>query len=150
VALTDSGTILALISMGLPFYSARDLKETRTLIKDIKANKQDLPRSIGGTLMNLVPPQFLKYEIKITSPGDIAPPAFDKVYAGTPVTVWSTLPLSYAVGGTPSRGVVSGSSVTSNGFVSYRPIHVCLVTDVTGEIEEWKGKMPWEIVFEEV
>jgi hypothetical protein len=149
MALADSGTLLVLLNIGVPFYSARGLTQTLTPIQAIRNNKNNLRRTIGGTLLDLTPPQFLKYGSRISAT-DVAPPAINGVFPGTTITVECVAELAYAVGGSPTRPEVSGSSVTANGFVFYRPVLAMMVVDLSESFAEWQGENNWFIDLEEV
>jgi hypothetical protein len=149
MGLQDSGSLLILSPMGLPWYSARDITQTLNPIQAIQNNRQNLRRTIGGVLVNITPTEFLKYGSKISS-SDQQPPSVDGVWPGTLVTVTCITQLAYPVGGSPQRPVFSGSTVTSNGFVFYRPILNMMITGWSQSFAEWKAGVHWELDLEEV
>lgn len=151
MAILDSGTILLLTSIGIPFYSARGSSQTLTPIKEVGGNRQNLPRTLNGQLINLTPSIFLKYSTVISGK-DQAGPSRDLVWPGTLITVSCVATLSYPTGqaGSPGRGVVGGSSVTANGFVTYRPILNCMVINFDDKLDEWPHEYSWKLELEEV
>ena len=149
MAVRDNGTDLQLFTMGVPFYSARGLNQTLQPIRAIAGNRQNLRRDINGNLVNITPPEFLKYASKISAT-DQRPPAVDSVWPGTLVTVFCIAYLSYAVGGTAGRTEVSGSSFEENGFIFYRPALAMMVMDFNMDDGEWSGEIRWELELEEV
>ena len=149
MALADSGTLLLITPMGLPFFSARDLTQTLTPIQAVQNNRQNLRRTIGGVLVNITPSQFLKYASKVSA-ADQQPPAVDGVWPGTLVTVTCVAQLAFPVGGAPQRPQLSGSEVVSNGFVFYRPVLNMMVAGWSESLAEWKPGLTWELDLEEV
>lgn len=145
----DNGTDLQLFSMGVPFYSARGLTQTLTPIASVAGNRQNLRRTIGGQLVNITPPQFLKYSTKISGK-DQRPPSLDGIWPGSPITVFCISYLAYPQGGTAQRTEVSGSSFLENGFVFYRPALTCLIINFSDEQGEWTGDDTWQLELEEV
>lgn len=151
MGILDSGTILTISIFGVPYYSARQLKQTYTPIKDIRNNRNNLVRTINGVLTNLTPSIMLKYATTISAK-DQAGPANDLLWPGQLLTINCCAPLTYPVGlpGAPGRGVVSGSSSTSNGFTSYLPIMNVMVIDFDNQWEEWPHEFGWKLECEEV
>lgn len=147
----DSGTILLLSPIGIPFYSARGISQTLTPIKEVGGNRQNLPRTINGQLINLTPSIFLKYSTVITGK-DQSGPSRDLVWPGTLITVSCVATLSYPTGqaGSPGRGIVDGSSVAANGFTIYQPILNCMVINFDDKLEEWEHEYSWKLELEEV
>ena len=149
MGIRDSGTDLALYTMGVPFYSARGLDQQITPIRSVQGNRQNLRRTIGGSLVNITPPEFLKYSTRIRAT-DQRPPAVDGIWPGTAITVYCVAYLAYPVGGAAQRAEVSGSSFTEQGFVFYRPILSCLMVSFTIDEGEWTAQNRWELELEEV
>jgi len=142
MGLQDSGSILTISVMGVPWYSARGASQTLTLISE----SQDQRRSINGVLLNLSYPQFRKYSTKITCK-DQRSPAMDGIFPGQEVTIGCICELAYPVGGSPARPVVSGSQRVEHGHVFYRPILDMLIqaVDPFVSIDEWAADIQWEI-----
>lgn len=145
MAIDDTGSILTISVLGVPLYSARGL--TQTLDPIAAASVQE--RSINGTLTNLAPTGFQKYATKITCT-DVNGPAIDGIWPGQTVTIECVRRLTYPLGGSPSRPVVSGSSVTEGNFVSYRPSLTMMIIAITTQEDEWNRSVQWEIDAEEV
>lgn len=141
----NSQTALTLSVMGVPLYSARGLSQT---LEPIDASK-NMRRSINGILTDVAHSQFRKYKSKITC-SDMRAPAVDGIWPGMTIVVNCIAYLSYPVGGTPKRTVVSGSSFTESGYTFYRPQLTMIVVSNTAQMEEWAGAVPWEIDLEEV
>lgn len=149
MALDDTGTILVISpSTGedtpvLAPYSARGLTQSLDLLP---GNQR---RTINGELIDLTPVQFRKYVSTITCT-DQETPALDGAYVGQIVTVDCVKRLKYPSGGSPQRAVVSGSSVTADGFVSYRPQLLMMVKNINDSLAEWDADETWTIDLEEV
>src|SRR6516225_9536961 len=97
-------TLLFFDHLGIPLYSARNLKQTLTPIAAAGANVQ---RDINGTLVNIETDlPFLKYSSHIEC-GDTDthfPLAFDGIWPGQVLTVNCVSEL--ITSGTPARPVV--------------------------------------------
>lgn len=143
------GTILT-ISDGnelLPFYSARGMTQTLTPISGAKSQR----RTVNFQLVNLALTRSRKYA-SVISAKDVRPPSRDDVWPGKQVTVGCALWLSYpSSGGTPHRGVVSGSTYDDgHGFTFYRPIMNFMIGDLSRSFDEWAAGNSWSISMEEV
>lgn len=138
-------TLLRLVAMGVPFYSARGLLQTLTPI----SAASDLRRTINGELDDLSNEQFRKYATKITCT-DQRTPALDGIWTGQHITVWCVQELAYPESGSPQRPEVSGSSRTEEGFVFYRPILEMRVTDFSDQTDEYGADVIWELDLEEI
>jgi hypothetical protein len=150
---SDFQTLLVLSSMGIPFYSARGLKQTLTPIQPAAAN---LMRDINGTLVDLrdtTDLSFLKYASHIEC-GDSdtrVPLCFDNVWPGKLVTVSCVCELAYTSGGTPGRTAVSGSTRTdAQGVTFYRPILNMMVMNFSSTESEWEATVAWTLDLEEI
>jgi hypothetical protein len=138
--LPAEGTLLILSGIGIPLYSARGLKQTLTPVPAA----QQVRRTINMEAVDLSLPVAKKYDTTISA-SDVAPPAFDNIWPGMQVTINCVAELQYPVGGTPSRTVVSGSSVTLGSFVKYRPQLVMIITGLSTGIDEWKAGREWQL-----
>ncbi len=148
----DTGTELVLIGIGMPFYSARGLKQVLTPIQSLQNNRNNIRRTVGFSLVNMTPAYALKYYTKISA-DDIEGPAWDGVFPGFhPVTVWCAAELGYPSGGSPQRPVVSGSSRVESGapFTFYRPILQMMVLAYDFEFDEWGARRNWSMELEEM
>lgn len=145
MTLPNEGTLLQLISLGIPLYSARGLTQAFSIIDQAS----DLRRTINGELDDLSLEQFRKYATKITCT-DQESPMIDGVFPGQQVTVVCCAEFAYPIGGTPARAVQTGSERTEGAFIFYRPIMDMRITLVTTQLDEWKADYQWEIDLEEI
>ena len=141
----NSQTMLSISVMGVPLYSARGLSQT---LEPIDASK-NLRRSINGILTDIAHEQFRKYKSKISCT-DMRTPAIDGIWPGLTIVVDCVAYLSYPVGGSAHRDVVSGSLFTEDNFVFYRPRLTMMVTAYTAQVDEWAATVPWELDLEEL
>jgi hypothetical protein len=142
-------TLLVLSTpLGVPFYSARGLKQTLTPIAAAGANIQ---RDINGTLADVASnPSFQKYSSHIEC-GDNdtrSSLAFDAVWPGQLVTVDCVAELITM--GAPVRPFVPGSEWTdASGFVHYRPRLQMMVMNFSSQESEWEATVSWSLDLEE-
>jgi hypothetical protein len=144
----SSDTLLVITGIGIPDWAARGLNEVRTLIDQAFIGE----RTTNGKLVNTAAPQFQLYRLEISCT-DVRAPAFDGIFPGALVTVSCVGELSYPVGGSPQRSVVSGSSRTENGFVFYRPQLSMMVVGPQSPMvgtAEWAGDVNWRLILEEL
>lgn len=155
----DSNTILELVGMGIPPYSARGLSQSYTPI----AAAVSLRRTINGDLRDLAAPQFQKYNTSISG-SDQEPPAVDGLWPGHTITVHCITELAVLDPYTESteppsesetepvlgRPHVPGSVRRANGFIFYRPIMECKVTGFNVDGDEWEAGVDWTLDLEEV
>ena len=143
---TNEDTLLHMVGIGIPRYSARALTCD---IKPIEAAK-NLRRTVDGVLRSVVYDQFKKYAITVSCK-DQQPPALDGIFPGDAVTLWLPKYFAYPTGGSPNRQVVCGSERTApgGGFVQYLPILYCRIMDWSDNIDEWAHDETWSIDFEE-
>ena len=106
-------------------------------------------RTVNARLVALGNPAFRKFAGSISASDMILPPIFD-LYENQQVTVeWPTLVRER--GATPSRPPVPGTLSSCNGWIEYRPILTCLVTQPPEmSEEEWSGTASWSLELEEV
>ena len=148
---SDFQTLLVLSTpLGVPFYSARGLKQTLTPIQAAGANIQ---RDINGTLVDLDSgnTSFQKYASRIEC-GDNDTRyslAFDAIWPGQSVTVDCVAELITKT--TPVRTVVAGSQWTdTSGFVHYRPRLSMMVMNFSSQESEWEATVAWSLDLEEI
>jgi hypothetical protein len=138
----DIGTFLVLAPVGggnlVTYYSSRGLKQTLAPVAS------QVRRTVNGTAINLLLPQFRKYKSTISC-NDQRPPAFDGWFPGMELIVSCIAELSYPVGGTPQRTVVSGSPFTESGNIFYRPQLTMLIADFKQDEDEWKAGVGWSL-----
>lgn len=145
MALDDTGTVLTISVMGVPYYSARGLQQTLAAIDQAK----NFERTVNGALRNLAPTGFQKYKTTITCT-DVNGPAIDPFPIGLQVTVECVAELSYPAAGSPSRTVVDGSSRQEGDHIKYRPALDMIVVDFTEQKDEFGAVTQWELDLEEV
>lgn len=138
-------TLLVLTGIGIPAYSARGINQTLEHI----SSAGFLARTINGALRNFSSEQFQKYQSSISCTDQTAP-ANEGIWPGQLVTVECVAELCYPVGGSPSRGFVSGSERTDGDFIFYRPILDMMVLSLTTQTDEWGATVQWQMNLEEV
>src|SRR6266576_3682483 len=146
-SLKTVGTILTM-SDGhdvLPFYSARGMTQTMGAIGAAKVQR----RTVNFELVNLALTRSQKYT-SVISAKDLRPPSRDNVWPGKIVTVGCAYLLSYPTsGGSPARGVVSGSQhADGHGFTFYQPVIDFMITELQGNFDEWNAGYNWSISME--
>ena len=147
---SDFQTLLVLSTpLGIPFYSARGLKQTLTPIQAAGANIQ---RDINGTLVDIDAgnTSFQKYASHIEC-GDAdtrSSLAFDAIWPGQLVTVDCVAELITKT--TPARTFVPGSEWTDpSGFLHYRPRLNMMVMNFSSQESEWEATVTWSLDLEE-
>ena len=145
MALDDTGTLLTITVIGVPFYSGRGLTQSLDPIPASMVTERD----INGTLVNLAPSGFQKYLTKIIGK-DMRGFAVDGIWPGQIVTIECVAELFYPVAGSPGRSVVGGSQVTEGDHVRYRPSLTMMIVAFTTTKDEWGNITDWELDCEEV
>lgn len=144
-------TLLVLTGLGVPLYSARGLDQTLDAID----GAAEFDRDVNGSLVNLTPPQFLKYRSTISCT-DFDAPAFDGLPLGTEVTVECVCELPYLTGteeepGIPSRTPVTGAPTRVVGdWTYYRPQLTMMVVGFSMQRDEYAHTVTWQLELEEV
>ena len=138
----------------LPAYSARGLNQTLEPIVGVggggaNALGQMLRRTINGTLINLFPSQFRKYNSTISC-RDVETPCLDEAYIGQTVEVDCVVELGYLTGASPQRSSVSGSERTEGHFTFYRPHLIMMVTAIRNSFAEFEDAYAWQVDLSEV
>lgn len=145
MALSDS-TLLVLSGMGLPEWSARQLKQT---FRPIRQTGQQF-RTINGELIDLSETQFQKYKSTITS-NDMQHASLDGVFPGQTLVVDCIFELAYdGNSGGPDRAIVPGSEREEGGFSFYRPRMTMMVMDFRSNTDEWGAQVSWRLELEEI
>ena len=142
--MSTEDTILTLVGIGLPLYSARGLTQTLVPIEQSGAPR----RTINGDLVETAGVQFRKYRSSITG-SDQRPPAFDGIWAGTQIEVDCIVALAYPEYGPAQRPVVTGSHFQESGYNFYRPRLQMTVIAFTLETDEWGAVVSWTLELEE-
>jgi len=147
-------TMLSLVGVGIPPYSARGLVQT---LSPISAATQ-LRRTVNGGLLDVADPLFQKYQSTITG-SDVDPPAVEATWPGRVLTVGCIVELSRAAATDEDttegadefgRDVVPGSIRIADGFVFYRPLLQMRVTGWSANSDEWAAATDWTLSLEEV
>jgi hypothetical protein len=137
-------TVLALLGLGVPPYSARGLTQTLEPLDQATS----LARTINGELIDLSRAEFRKYKSTISGT-DQRPPSCDGLWPGRQIVVDCIEELAYPDGGTPQRPVVEGSSLSEAGFTYYRPRLTMVVTDFQLSRDEYGAQVGWSMSLEE-
>jgi hypothetical protein len=139
-------TLLSLIGIGVPPYSARGLTQT---LEPVEQATQ-LKRTVNGALVDLSAQPFRKYRSTISCQ-DQEPPAIDGVWPGQVVTVECVAELSFlTASGAPARPAVEDSERIEGGFTFYRPILVMRVTGYSVSRDEYGATTAWQLQLEEL
>lgn len=142
---TDHGTAVS----GVPPYSARGLKGTLVPIA-LAQGDDKLARTVNGTLISIAAPQMRKYRLEAAG-DDMDPPAFDGLWVGMQVLVWSHVELGrHTASGSPERTPVTDSVRFDGPWTFYRPELLMLVVELQIERAEWEDKVSWSLTLEEV
>jgi hypothetical protein len=137
-------TVLSLLGLGVPAYSARGLTQTLEPLDQATS----LARTINGELIDLSRAEFRKYKSTISGT-DQRPPSCDGLWPGRQIVVDCVEELAYPDGGTPQRPVVVGSSFSEEGFTYYRPRLTMVVTDFQLSRDEYGAQVGWSMSLEE-
>lgn len=141
----EGTTLLELVGVGVPPYSARGITETLQPI-DIASQTR---RTINGSLKDLSVSQFHKYKLNLTAT-DQQPPAVSGVWPGKLVAVKLISELCYeTLGGVAEREAVAGSSRVEGDFTFYRPILNMRVIGFSAAKDEYGATVPWSMDLEE-
>jgi hypothetical protein len=128
-------------------YQARGLTQTIGVSKLTQQQK----RTIDGTMVDVSNPAMRKFTSKITCT-DVDAPPLDGLWPGMEITIECAAEFVYKTGNpaSPCRMPVSGSSYTQNGYTFYRPVLICMVMDLSHQLDEWKHDNGWTLDVEEV
>lgn len=140
-------TVLSLVGMGVPPYSARGLSQTLEPIDQAL----HVERTINGELIDLGYEPMYKYKSTITG-SDQRPPAVDGVWPGKLVQVECIATLchpEYAEFGRPPVNY-DDAVINEAGFVVYRPILEMMVLGFSIDEDEWGATVGWKLELEEV
>jgi hypothetical protein len=136
----------------LPPISARGLTQTLQPITGTGSGGDVMGRwvrrDVNGTAHDLSPEQFRKYESVVTCK-DLRAPALDGAWLGMEVSVQCASELSYMIGGSPERPVVSGSERTKDHYTFYRPILDMIVVGIENGFDEWPHNYNWKLHLQE-
>lgn len=139
-------TLLRLVGVGVPPYSARGVEQTLAPIDE----SDDLRRAIDGTLMDLSYAPFRKFKTTLSC-DDMDPPAVSGKWPGQVVTVECVSELAAAEYDMNfDRPAVEGSIRQSGGFYFYRPILEMMVVKFQIKTDEYGAAVGWSMDLEEV
>lgn len=138
-------TALRMQGVGVPPYSARGLHQTVAHLDQAAQYKRD----VNGNLLDISFDGFQKYKSTISCT-DQRPPNLDGKWPGKIVTVDCVFELSMDEGGSPNRPVVPGSLKTEGAHTTYRPRLVMMVTNYSGDTDEYAADTSWSMDLEEV
>src|ERR1700719_611464 len=142
-----NGTLLSLTPL-----SARGLTEVRELISGPGGGSQGqtawLRRDVNGYLRDTSDIRFRKYRLTVSC-RDGESPCLDDSWIGTEVSVSCASELSYPVGGSPARAVVSGSERTQGNVIYYRPALTMLIAAIRDSSQEYAALYSWDMTLDE-
>lgn len=148
-------SILRLVGMGIPPYSARGIAESLEPISE----SEQLRRTINGSLKDLSDPTHRKYGLSLSAT-DVDPPAVEGVWPGLQVVVDVVTEMALlgefevdSEGGSEpafDRPVVPGSARTADGFTFYRPRLTMRIRRFNVNRDEWGAVTSWTMQLEEV
>lgn len=142
----NSFTVLRMVGIGVPPYSARGLKQTLAHIDQAS----QLRRDVNGNLADISFSGFRKYKSTISGQ-DQFPPNFDGMWPGRVVTVDCISELSYTTElGNPARTVVPGSDIVDGLHTRYRPRLNMRVLAYSTDQDEYGADVSWTMDLEEV
>lgn len=143
----NAHTVLRMVGVGVPPYSARGLKQTLEPIAQATQSK----RTVNGALKDISFVGFQKYQ-SVISGTDQRPPNFDGRWPGLIVFVDCIAELSYTPdeGDSPQRTVVPGSSAVEGAHTTYRPRLEMMITGLTVNKDEYDATTDWSMTLEEV
>jgi hypothetical protein len=143
----NSHTILRMVGVGVPPYSARGLKQTLTPIDQAT----NLRRTVNGDLVDISFSGFRKYKSTISGT-DQRPPNFDGKWPGLTVVVDCIAELSFTPdeGETRQRIAVPGSEHTEDAHTVYRPRLTMKIVSLSQDHDEYDASIGWSLDLEEI
>jgi hypothetical protein len=140
-------TVLRMVGVGVPPYSARGLKQTIAPI-DQAIN---LKRTVNGALKDISFSGFRKYKTTISGT-DQRPPNFDGKWPGLTVIVDCIAELSYTPdeGETRQRLAVPGSEHVEGAHTVYRPRLTVKILNFSQDHDEYGAAIGWSVDLEEI
>lgn len=144
-AVPNAGTLLRIVGVGVPPYSARGLTQSLAPIDQAAS----YGRTVNGSLVDLSFSGFRKFKSNISGT-DMKPPAVNGKWPGQIVTVDCITEISMPEGGTPDRTPVPDSLDTEAAFTTYRPRLTMMVTAFNISHDEYGRQINWSMDLEEV
>jgi hypothetical protein len=142
----NSFTVLRMVGVGVPPYSARGLSQTLAPISQASQNR----RTVNGALKDISFPGFRKYKSTISG-SDQRPPNFDGKWPGLTVVVDCIQELQYTtLTETAQRTAVAGSSHIEGNHTVYRPQLTMKIMDFNMQTDEYGAQVSWSLDLEEI
>lgn len=140
-------TVLRMVGVGVPPYSARGLKQSLAPIDQAA----QLRRTVNGALKDISFSGFKKYKSTISGT-DQRPPNFDGKWPGLTVVVdcIAELSLTPDEGETPQRPVVPGTLTVEGAHSTYRPRLTMKIMAMSIDQDEYDVQIGWSMDLEEV
>ena len=140
-------TVLRMVGVGVPPYSARGLSDTLQPIDQAVS----LRRTVDGDLKDISFASFRKYKGTISGT-DQRPPNFDGRWPGLTVTIDCISELSYTPdeGDTRQRPAVPGSERTEGAHNVYRPRLEVKIMNLSIDTDEYECQVGWSLDWEEI
>lgn len=143
----NAHTILRMVGVGVPPYSARGLKQSIGPIDQASS----LRRTVNGALVDISFSGFRKYKSTISGT-DQRPPNFDGKWPGLTVIVDCIAELSYTPddGETRQRLAVPGTEHAEGAHAVYRPRLTMMIVNFSQDHDEYGADIGWSLDLEEV
>lgn len=141
---------LATSNPGVNPYSAIGLRGSLSPIAAV-AGSDKFRRTVNGGLKYIGAPQMQKYRVEISGSFQ-APPAYERLWPGTPVFVSLINEIAFLTGSaTPERTPVPGSVRLEGNYTYYRPqLAMQVIEWDIPDFDEWQANIGHKISFEEV
>jgi hypothetical protein len=143
----NAHTVLRMVGVGVPPYSARGLKQTIAPIDQAT----NLKRTVNGGLVDISFNGFRKYKSTISGT-DQRPPNFDGKWPGLTVIVDCIAELSYAptMGELRQRLAVPDSEHAEGAHTVYRPRLTMKIMSFSQDHDEYASAIGWSLDLEEI
>lgn len=139
-------TLLVMVGVDVPPYSARGVTQTLTPIAQASQNR----RTVNGSLKDISFPGFRKYKSTISC-NDQRPPNFDGKWPGLTVVVDCVAELSYSpFSETRQREAVPDSEHAEGAHNVYRPRLTMKIMSLNIDTDEYACQTGWSMDLEEV
>lgn len=144
---TNAFTVLRMVGIGVPPYSARGVNQSLSPIDQAA----QLRRTVNGSLKDISFSGFRKYKSTIAGT-DQRPPNFDGKWPGLQVVVDCVSELSFTPdeGETRQRDAVPGSEHAEGAHTVYRPRLTMRIMGFSLDEDEYGAQVSWSMDLEEV
>lgn len=144
---TNAFTVLRMVGVGVPPYSARGLTQSLAPIDQAT----NVKRTVNGDLKDISFTGFRKYRTTISGT-DQRPPNFDGSWPGKVITVDCIAELSYTPdeSQTRQRDAVPGSEHTEGAHTVYRPRLTMRIMSFSQDHDEYGASIGWSLDAEEI